>query len=394
MVKPHSRNLLATSRRCHHTLGETAVADALERLGAVLAESFVFGLPRTETLHRQHVVHAFLDVAGEGALRRQHGLRAPSQHACERRDHEQIDRQRAHGEKGNGGRIGVRAEHRRESHRERGHGEDRLLHDGGNDAGNHFRVVHHPVHGIADGLVVQLGHGQGLHAAEEARAHEVNDGLLYSNVEQRHHVPVHESGEKTHHRQQGDPRHDQPCGRAFEHLHHRDQEGRIAGHVLDGGPENHVVDDDLAHPRGQYDGEILGNQVAHEADGVAEPHVPHKQHASANDPEGLAVVDIGLAVGETRAFVEGLLVLAQGAQGSSEAPRPFGFAFPGRASFVVRHRRGRPCRGRPSSPRIERTLGTGPPQCPSGPRDCRSPRCAPRRDRRFGPHGGRSKSGG
>ena len=92
-----------------------------------------------------------------------------------------------------------------------------------------------------------------------------------------------------------------------------------------------MVDDDLPDPWGQYDHQVLGNPMAHEADGVPAPHVPEKKHASANDPEGLAVIDIGLAVGETRALVKGLLVLAQGAQGEA-----------GRFAFPFRHRPGCP----------------------------------------------------
>ena len=174
-----------------------------------------------------------------------------------------------------------------------------------------------------------------------------------------------------------------PGGHPFEHLHRRDQEGRIAGHIFDWLSQDHVVDDDLAHPRGQYDGQVLGHPMAQEADGIPKPHVPEEQHAAANDPEGLAVVDVGLAVGETRAIVEGLLVLAQGAQGDSG---PF--------EFPLSHRPGLPFGGPPGSPRIERTRGSGRPQCPSGPRGCRFPRCGRGRDRGCCPRGGWSKSGG
>ena len=197
--------------------------------------------------------------------------------------------------------------------------------------------------------------------------------------------------EQAHHREQRYPEHDPPRGRAFEHLEHRDQERRIAGHVLDGVPEDHVVDDDLPHPRGQYDCQVLGNPMAHEADDIPDPHVPEEQHASADDPEGLAVIDVGLAVGETRALVQGLLVLAQGAQREAGV---FGFPFPGDLPFGFRHRPGRPCFAQPGSPRIARTLDTGPGEYPSGSRDCRSPRCGRRRDRGCCPRGGWSKSGG
>lgn len=160
--------------------------------------------------------------------------------------------QGTHGEQDNNGGIGLCAEHSGEGHHKRGHGGERLPHGGGYDAGNRLRVVHHPLHGIADGLVVQLGHRQGLHALEEAGAHEVNDGLIYSSVEQVHHIPIHGTEDHSHDRDQAYPEHDSRRGRAFEHLDHREQEARIAGEVLDGLPEDHMVDDDLPDPWSQY----------------------------------------------------------------------------------------------------------------------------------------------
>ena len=132
----------------------------LERLAAVVAEPAPFLLVAAETLHREHVVHAFLDGArGQGAGG-PGGLAASAHHGCEQGRDAEPERQDDHRHPEQFGNRRVGAQHRQRGDQEQRDRHHRGMHDLVEDLVDLRGVVEHPVDGVPDALILQSGHGQ------------------------------------------------------------------------------------------------------------------------------------------------------------------------------------------------------------------------------------------
>ena len=338
-------------------------AKALEGFRAVLVEAPLLFVA-AQALHRQHVVHAFFDGAGGDRAGGPRRLAAPP--------HDARKEARKNGVGGEHGqrdpedlrhrRIGRQHGHQRPQVEERGH--DRRVRDLVEDLLHLRRVVHHPVHRVADALVLQLRHGEGADAAEQLRPQRVVEGLGEPRVQLELHVApesaegavaavdlvlrlrgvvvalrkagLHfvavagdvaaeqEHARQAHHRQ---PEQHFQRRHAGHGVQHRLPIGRVVGGLGHRPAENDVVHQHLRRP-GQ-DGELdhVRRQLQHELAEIAPEEEADVGGAAQDDADGIALADLRARVDAARPLVQRTAFVRAGCAGRRWAARRLECAF-------------------------------------------------------------------
>ena len=301
----------------------------------------LLALVAAKALHRQHVAHAFFNIAGGHRPGGAAGLAATAQQARKRQHGDELQRQNANRKPDQFRCLGIVGFHHEQDQEGRGDGQYRR-HDGlEEDVLQRRGVVHHPVQAVANALVGEQRHGQAGDALEQLRAQQVVEGLAEAQLQpelgetqkagelaecvvgfvfraRRGIVTLGQNGVRLivgativaesaddHHHEHGQrdhPTHHAGGGHAVQETHERDEVEREPIGV-DGLAEHHIVDDDLQRPR-QDEGRQ--QREPHDEKLGGEPHrkVTDVGDTAPNHTKRLAQPQIRFGVERARGGVE------------------------------------------------------------------------------------------